>query len=58
MAQIFGSALSTGGTVADVLDWPQRIGAVTADAVREAARRHLDQSRSTTGYLLPAAGGG
>lgn len=54
MAQIFGAALSTGGSVDDVLEWPSRIRAVTAEAVQEAARKYLVQDRSTTGYLLPA----
>lgn len=54
MARIYGSALATGNTVADVQDWPDRIKAVPAEAVKEAARRYLDRRRSVTGYLLPA----
>ena len=56
MARIYGSTLTTGGTIEDIEKWPDRIEAVTAEQVREAARRHLDQSRSVTGYLLPAGG--
>jgi zinc protease len=56
MARIYGSTLTTGGTIEDIEEWPDRIEAVTADAVRDAARRYLDQDRSVTGYLLPAEG--
>jgi zinc protease len=53
MARIYGSTLATGGTVEDVAEWPERIKAVTAGQVQEMAAKYLDQSRSTTGYLLP-----
>ena len=56
MARIYGSTLTTGGTIEDIEKWPDRIEAVTAEQVRDAARRHLDNSRSVTGYLLPAGG--
>ena len=36
MARWYGAALTTGATV-DVWSWPERIRAVTADAVRDAA---------------------
>ncbi len=32
--------------------WPDRIRAVTAEAVRAAARAWLDKRRSVTGYLI------
>lgn len=54
MARIYGATLATGGTVADVLEWPDRIRAVSAEAVKQAAQIYLDQTRSVTGYLLPA----
>ncbi len=53
MARIFGSTLATGGTVSDVLEWPDRIRAVTADQIKAAAQKYLDLNRSVTGYLLP-----
>ena len=56
MARIYGSTLTTGGTIEDIEKWPERIEAVTAEQVRDAARRHLDNRRSVTGYLLPAGG--
>ena len=39
MAQWYGSALATGATVDQVRTWPDRMRAVSADAVRDAARR-------------------
>mgnify|MGYP000857252452 FL=1 len=57
MARIYGSTLATGGTVEDLAEWPQRIEAVTVGQVKAAAARWLDQSRSVTGYLLPASEG-
>lgn len=53
MARIYGATLATGGTVEDIAEWPDRIKAVTAEQVQAAAAKYLDQSRSTTGYLLP-----
>jgi zinc protease len=52
MARWYGTALTTGGSVNDVRRWPDRIRAVTADQVREAARQWLDKRRSVTGYLI------
>jgi zinc protease len=52
MARWYGSALMTGATVNDVAKWPERIRAVTAKQVQEAARRWLDKRRSVTGYLI------
>ena len=52
-ARIFGTALATGGTVDRVESWPDRIEAVTADQVRDAALAVLRESNSATGILLP-----
>jgi zinc protease len=52
LARWFGAALTTGLTVEQVLSWPERIGQVTTDSVRAAARRYLDKRRSVTGYLI------
>ena len=52
LARWYGTALVTGSTIADVEAWPERIRAVTADAVRAAARKWLDKRRSVTGYLI------
>ena len=52
MARWYGTALTTGASVNDVRRWPDRIRAVTADQVRDAARQWLDKRRSVTGYLI------
>jgi zinc protease len=52
LAQWYGSALMTGWTVDQVRTWPDRVRAVTAEAVLDAARRWLDKRRSVTGYLI------
>ncbi len=52
MARWYGASLTTGATVNDVRHWPDRIRAVTADQVRDAARHWLDKRRSVTGYLI------
>ncbi|MGI9436731.1 MAG: M16 family metallopeptidase [Geminicoccaceae bacterium] len=54
----FGIALSTGRTVEDVEAWPERIAAVTADQINQAAAFVLDDGRSVTGRLLPTASPG
>ena len=59
LARWYGSALATGQTVDMVRTWPDRIRAVTAEAVQQAARIWLDRRHSVTGYLVqkPAARG-
>jgi zinc protease len=52
LARWYGTALTTGMTVESVQTWPSRIRAVTAEQVRDAARRFLDKRRSVTGYLV------
>ncbi|MBK9081015.1 MAG: insulinase family protein [Rhizobiales bacterium] len=51
MARWYGASLAIGASIEDIRDWPNRIEAVTAQAVREAARS-LDRRRAVTGYLL------
>jgi zinc protease len=53
LARLYGAALTTGSTVEEVRGRPDRIRAVTVEAVHEAARRWLDPRRSVTGYLVP-----
>lgn len=50
----FGIALTTGRTVDDVEAWPERIAAVTADDINEAATYVLNEGQSVTGRLLQA----
>jgi zinc protease len=52
LARWYGTALTTGATVDDVKAWPDQIRAVSADAVRDAARTWLQRQRSVTGYLV------
>jgi zinc protease len=52
LARMYGAALATGSTVRAVLERPDRLRAVTAEQVREVARRYLDKRRSVTGYLV------
>jgi zinc protease len=52
MARWYGASLTTGAGVKDVQSWPDRIRAVTADQVRDAARQWLEKRRSVTGYLI------
>jgi zinc protease len=52
MARWYGTALTTGLTVESVQSWPDRIRAVTQDAVNAAAKTWLDKRRSVTGYLI------
>jgi zinc protease len=55
MARWYGAALTTGSTVESVQTWPDRMRAVTADAVNAAAKAWLDKRRSVTGYLVKDA---
>jgi zinc protease len=52
LARMYGAALTTGSTVEAVLARPERLRAVTVEAVRDAARRYLDKRHSVTGYLI------
>jgi len=55
LARMYGAALTTGSTVEDVQATPDKLKAVTAEQVRDAARRYLDKRRSVTGYLVKEA---
>jgi zinc protease len=50
---IFGRALTSGRTIEDVENWPERIGAVTAADVDAAAKAVFRDNRSVTSVLLP-----
>ncbi len=52
LARWYGAGLTTGDTVDSIRTWPDRVRAVTADAVQQAARHWLDTRRSVTGYLV------
>jgi len=53
MANMYGATLATGGTVADIAEWPDRIRSVSPAQVQAVAAKYLDLRRSVTGYLLP-----
>jgi zinc protease len=52
LARWYGGALSTGISIEDIRGWPERIRAVTAEQVRDAAQKWLEKKRSVTGYLI------
>jgi len=52
-SRVLGNALVSGRTVEDVEAWPDRIGAVTVDAVNKAARSLLTGKGSVISILLP-----
>jgi zinc protease len=54
LARWYGAALATGETIRDVLEWPARIEAVSAEETLAAARKWLERRRAVTGFLLPA----
>jgi zinc protease len=56
LAQRYGSNLVIGRTIADVEDWPERLGRVSAADVKKAAAKYLDLQSSVTGFLVPQAG--
>src|SRR5712671_1141091 len=55
LARWYGAALTTGLSIDDIRNWPDRIRAVTAEQVREAAQKWLDKKSSVTGYLIKDA---
>ncbi|HEV2561035.1 MAG TPA: pitrilysin family protein [Rhizomicrobium sp.] len=55
LATAYGQALAIGLTVDDVEEWPDRIRAVTGQALRDAAANDLDKREAVTAYLKPAA---
>ncbi len=52
LARWYGAAITVGLNVDDIRAWPDRIRAVTAEQVRDAARTWLEKKRSVTGYLV------
>jgi zinc protease len=52
LARMYGAALTTGLTIDTIKEWPDRIRAVTADQVQEAAKKWLATRHSVTGYLV------
>ena len=55
LGRIFGSSLAVGENLADVQEWPTRIGAVTVEDVMTVARLVLQPQRAVIGLQRPAA---
>ena len=53
LASAYGQALAIGLTVDDVEEWPDRIRAVTAKDVLDAAAKELNKREAVTAYLEP-----
>jgi zinc protease len=45
--------LTTGGTVEEVLEWPEALKAVTAEQILEVGRTYMVRERAATGLLIP-----
>ena len=54
LARLYGSSLAVGDTIEDIERWPERLEAVSAEAVTQAARTHIDLRRGVTGRLTNA----
>lgn len=52
-AYVIGGALSTGRSIQDVEEWPERIAKVTHAQVQAAAKAILKHNNSVTAFLLP-----
>jgi zinc protease len=52
LARWYGAALTTGRSIELIAGRPERVRAVTAENVHQAARQWLDKHRSVTGYLV------
>ena len=52
--QLYGYALTTGGTIDRLLQWSDNIRGVTPQDVQNVAKKYLTANRSVTGQLLPA----
>jgi zinc protease len=53
LARLFGTAVTTGSTIEDVLNYSDRIAAVTAEEVKAVAVKYLRPERSVTGTITP-----
>ena len=52
LARRYGSALTSGLTIADIEAWPDVLQSVTAEDVLAAAHKVFDKERSVTGWLM------
>jgi zinc protease len=47
--------MTTGLSIEDIRNWPERIRAVTAEQVRNVVQKWFNKNRSVTGYLIKDA---
>jgi zinc protease len=52
-ANIFGSALASGETIEQIVNWPRNISEVTVEDIQTSAKKLFDERRSVVGRLLP-----
>lgn len=55
LARRYGSALTSGLTIADIEAWPDILQSVTEDDVNAAAREIFDKTKAVTGWIMPPA---
>jgi len=53
LAQRYGSNLVIGRSIADIEEWPDRVGKVTVADIRKVAAKYLELQSAVTGYLVP-----
>ncbi len=53
LARTFGTAVTNGGALRDVLEWPSRVDGVTAAEVKQLAQSIFRPERSVTGVITP-----
>ncbi len=51
LARIYGATLSTGGSIADLQEWPDRINAVTNEDIKRVTLTYLARNRAVVGHL-------
>lgn len=54
LARRYGTALTTGLTVADVQAWPDILQAVTPEQIKDVAARVFDRNSAVTGWIVAA----
>lgn len=55
LARRYGSALTSGLTIADIEAWPDILQSVTENDVNAAAREIFDKTKAVTGWIMPPA---
>jgi zinc protease len=58
LARRYGFGLTAGRTIPEIEGWPEAIGKVDLESIKQVARKHLDIRNSVTGTLTPAPSAG